>query len=117
MDKPVIVKHPDAAIVNVFKTVTFSCTARGYDIIDITWRKIGSSVLPVTATKTIRWSLNEVTSILTITVAAGYYSGKYYCTATNKVGPASSNNATLLVQGTFCNVCTYVHIILSVEVN
>ena len=97
---PVIVKHPDSTAVNVFKTVTFSCTARGYDIINITWRKVGSSTLPITATNMTKKSLNEVTSILIITLAAGYYSGKYYCMATNKFGLAISNNATLLVQGT-----------------
>ena len=98
--RPVITKHPDAITVNVFKTAIFRCTAKGYDITDIIWQKVGSSRLPSTAkTVTMTQSLNELTSSLTITLAAGYYSGGYYCVASNKAGKEYSNTATLLVQG------------------
>ena len=100
MGRPVIIKHPDVTTVAVFKTAIFRCTAEGYDITDIIWRKVGSPRLPLTAkTVMMKQSLNEVTSILTITIAAGYYSGEYYCIASNKAGKVYSNTATLLVQG------------------
>ena len=102
--QPVIVKHPDSSSVPVFKTTTFSCTAKGYNITDILWQKVGSSRLPSTIKTVMKQSLNEVTSILTITVAAGYYSGKYYCIASNKAGKAYSKNATLFVQGNVLKV-------------
>ena len=99
--QPVIVKDPDSTTVTVFKTATFSCTAKGYNITDILWQKVGSSGLPSTTKTVMKQSSNEVTSILTITVAAGYYSGKYYCIASNKAGKAYSKNATLFVKGNF----------------
>ena len=99
MDRPIIVKHPDATTVTVYKTAKFRCTAKGYDITDISWQKAGSFELPLTAKTMIKQSSDEVTSILTITAAAGYYSGKYYCIASNKAGKIYSNNATLFVQG------------------
>ena len=96
---PAFLKHPGAAKVNIFTNITFSCTAKGFNITDLVWRKVGSSRLPSTATTITEWSSNEVTSILTITETAGYYTGKYYCTATNKAGETSSNQAVLSVQG------------------
>ena len=99
MDQPVIVKHPDSTTVIVYKTAIFKCTAKGYDIVDIIWQRVGSSELPLTAKTVTKRSLNEVTSILTITASAGYYSGTYYCIASNKAGKAYSNNATLFVKG------------------
>ena len=96
---PAFLKHPGAVKVNIFTNITFSCTAKGFNITDLVWRKVGSSRLPLTATTITEWSLNEVTSILTITETAGYYTGKYYCTATNKAGEKSSDQAKLLVQG------------------
>ena len=104
MGLPEIIKHPEDVTVVVFKTATFKCTIKGYDITNVTWRKVGSSKLPQTAEKVINQSLNHVTSILTITLAAGYYSGKYYCIASNKAGKVSSNNATLFVQGNLIKI-------------
>lgn len=96
---PVILKQPDPATVNVFKTVKFSCTIKGYDIADVTWRKVGSDGLPLTAAIMTKWLSDEVISTLTITLAAGYYSGKYYCVVTNEAGQIISNSASLFVKG------------------
>ena len=92
-------KDPVSATANISTNVTLSCTAKGFNITELIWRKGGSSRLPLTATNKTKWSSNEVTSILTITKTAGYYRGKYYCVATNNAGEASSNQAQLLVQG------------------
>lgn len=101
--RPVFTKHPVAATVNISLNVMFSCTARGYDITNVTWMKVGSSRLPLTAMTELSFkrSRSRVTSILTITNTAGYYSGKYYCMATNKAGQTYSNQADLLVQGCY----------------
>ena len=96
---PAFLKDPGPATVNISANVTFSCTAKGFNITDLVWRKVGSSRLPLTATNKTKWSSNEVTSILTITKTAGYYRGKYYCVATNNAGETPSNQAQLLVQG------------------
>ena len=98
---PTFLKHPGGVTVNISTNVTFSCVAKGFNITDLVWRKVGSSRLPLTATTITEWSLNEVTSILTITKTAGYYTGKYYCLATNKAGEKSSDQAKLLVQGDY----------------
>ena len=65
----------------------------------VTWRKV-DSILPITATVTNTLSLNQVTSVLTITGVAGYYGGLYYCIAMNQVGSTPSKHAKLIVQGT-----------------
>ena len=96
---PFFIKHPDAVTVNISMNVTFKCIAKGFGLTNITWRKVGSSRLPSTATVLTKQSSSKMHSILTITSTAGYYTGKYYCVATNTAGHASSNQADLLVQG------------------
>ena len=96
---PVFLKHPGSATANVSTNASFSCAARGFNITDLVWRKVGLSRLPLTATTMTKWSSNEVTSIITITNIVGYYMGKYYCKAMNKAGETSSIQAELLVQG------------------
>ena len=98
---PVFLKHPGTTTVNISTNVTFSCTAKGFNITDVIWRKVGSSRLPLAATVTIKRSPSKVRSILKITNAAGYYTGKYYCKAINTAGQTSSNQADLIVQGDY----------------
>ena len=101
MNLPVFLKHPGSATVNISTNVTFSCTAKGFSIIDVVWRKVGSSRLPLATTIITKWSWSssEVTSNITFIKVVGYHMGKYYCTAMNEAGETSSKQADLLVQG------------------
>ena len=96
---PKIIKQPSRANVQYYSTVTFTCTVEAFGYTTVVWRKVGS-ILPISATVKNTPSLNEVSSILTITGVAGYYGGFYYCIAMNQAGSTLSNNAELIVQGT-----------------
>ena len=93
-----IINAPKSVKVETFESVMFRCVAEGYGLITVTWKKVGS-VLPLTATINNSGSVGKVTSVLTITRAAGFYSGQYYCIARNKAGPVRSHYANLYVQG------------------
>jgi len=95
---PKISKHPSAMNVSVFGSVAFKCTAEGFDVIEVTWQRVGCA-LPITSTITTVNSTNKVTSILQITKSSGYYSGQYYCTARNSAGTVKSQQASLHVEG------------------
>ena len=66
--------------------------------------------MPVTAEVTEEKSLNEVSSILTITKVVGYYVGQYYCIAESEVGAVVSQTANLYVQGNTINVYHVLHV-------
>ena len=85
--------------INVYESVLFKCSASGFGALKIVWKRIEHN-MPLTAEVTEEMSLNEITSILKITKAAGYYSGQYCCVVENKVGEVGSWTAYLLVQGT-----------------
>ena len=99
MSPPKIIQQPSGANVQYFSTVKFNCTVETFGYSTIVWRKVGS-LLPITATVNNTSSVNEITSVLTITRVAGYYGGLYYCITTNQAGSTVSNHAELNVQGT-----------------
>ena len=96
---PVFIQHPISRTVEAFSSVMFECKVQGYGYINIEWRKFGFD-LPRTANINNINSTNEVISVLNITSTVGYYSGQYYCIATNSAGQtAVSLYANLSVQG------------------
>jgi len=96
---PTISKHPSTMNISVFGSVSFECTAEGFNVTEVTWQRVGCA-LPLTATISNTNSTNKVTSILRITKSSGYYSGQYYCTARNSAGTVKSQQASLHVDGT-----------------
>jgi len=95
---PQILNHPKDRSVNVFEPAVFECMAEGFGVVAITWRRDGYK-LPSTATTQTTRVQNKVTSVLSITRTAGYYSGQYYCVVKNEAGVTESNHANLQVQG------------------
>jgi len=95
---PAIFKHPESVNISVCESASLKCTAHGYGLITIVWKRHGFS-LPSTATITEIKSSNAITSILTITGGIGYYSGEYYCVAKTKAEEIPSHIAILQVQG------------------
>ena len=84
--------------INFYESVSFKCTASGFGVLKIVWKRVNQN-MPLTAEVAEEKSLNEITSILKITKAAGYYSGQYYCVAVNEVGEVISEIANLYIQG------------------
>ena len=84
--------------IGFYESVSFKCTAHGYGVIKLVWERAEHN-MPTTAVVTKETSLNEISSILEITKAVGYYSGKYYCSAENEFGTIVSQTAHLYVQG------------------
>ena len=64
----------------------------------LVWKRVEQN-MPITAVVTEEKLLNEISSILEITKAVGYYGGKYYCVAENEIGSVVSQTANLYVQG------------------
>ena len=95
---PTILKQPNNMTINVYESVLFKCSASGFGILKIVWKRVKHN-MPVTAEVTEEKSLNKITSILKITKTAGYYSGQYYCVAENQVGGVISQIANLYIQG------------------
>ena len=93
--------QPVSISTTVCSTVQFICTARGFQLIHVVWKKDGSSKLPRTAVITPSSSLdmNDITTTLQINETIGYYSGWYTCVARNSAGIVSSYNAILHVKG------------------
>ena len=103
---PLIIKQPASTTVEPFGRVMFECRVQTVGKTSIVWEKDQSS-LPVTAAIDNITSLNEVTSILTITGVNGFYRGFYYCIAKNKAGQTMSRYASLSVQGKCCALGKY----------
>ena len=78
--------------------VSFKCIFRGFGIIKIVWKRVKYD-MPVTVEVTEKKTINEITSILKFTKAAGYYAGQYYCVGESEVGEIVSQTANLHVQG------------------
>ena len=96
---PTILEQPNNMTINFYKLVSFRCTAQGFGVLKIVWKRVKHK-MPVTAKVTEEKSLNKITSILKIAKTAVYYSGQYYCVAENQVGKVNSWTAKLHVQGT-----------------
>ena len=91
MGLPVITRQPGSTTVQVSSTGSFTCTARSYGVVSLTWRRLNSK-LPVNADIAISKSVNEITSVLRLD-SVGYYKGYYYCVAENNVGKVNSTFA------------------------
>ena len=104
-----MLKQPNDVTIYLYGSISFECTAQGVAPIQIIWKRVEHNI-PITAIVTEQISLNEISSVLTVDKAVGYYSGQYYCVVTSRVGSVASRTANLHVQG--CNVqnklCTYV---------
>ena len=98
MSLPTISEQPSDMNITVYKSVSFKCTAIGFQLLNIVWKRVEDN-MPITAVVTENKSLNSISSILRITEVVGYYSGQYYCIVENEVGKVTSQTANLLVQG------------------
>ena len=98
MPLPRITRQPDDVYVTTLcNSASFVCTAHGYGLIKTVWKRVNYT-LPVTADVTEKKSLNELSSILTISEIFGYYSGQYYCIVENKAGKITSRIVNLFVK-------------------
>jgi len=95
---PRISEQPNNMTIDIFKSVSLKCTARGFGLSEIIWKRIRYAI-PVIAETTSIISMNEITSVLKITNTVGYYSGQYYCIAKNEAGKTISQFAYLNVTG------------------
>ena len=93
---PTITVQPDSVNVTVYKSASFKCTAYGFGLTKILWKRINYTV-PATADINEERSMNTLTSTLMISQIIGYYSGWYYCVAENAAGEATSHIAKLHV--------------------
>ena len=98
MGLPVITRQPRSTTVQVFSAGSFTCTARSYGIVSLTWKRL-SSKLPVTASISTSKSSNEITSVLRLD-SVGYYKGYYYCVAENSAGEINSTFVHFAIVGT-----------------
>lgn len=101
---PIISEQPNDTKANVYESVSFKCTAHGFGVITIVWKRQKHN-MPITAVVTEEKLLNGVSSILKITKSIGYYNGQYYCVAENNGGKNFSQTANLHIQGTGSNIC------------
>ena len=100
---PVILQHPKDVNIMAFGIAKFQCAAKGYDA-NITWQKHELSLLPRTSRiYNDAKDEDEIKSILEISNAVGYYTGKYCCIAYNEAGSVSSC-ANLTVKGTYLSI-------------
>ena len=99
MALPVITRQPRSTTAQVSITGSFTCTARSYGAVSLTWKKLNSK-LPVTTDITVSRSLNEITSVLRLE-SVGYYKGYYYCVAENSAGTVNSTFAHFDIIGTY----------------
>ena len=98
MSLPTISEHPNDMNINVLNSVSFKCTAQGFGVLKIVWKRVKHN-MPLTAKVTEEKTLNTITSILKFTTTIGYYSGQYYCVAEGEAGEVASQTANLHIQG------------------
>ena len=97
---PVIMVQPVSIVVNVTDDIIMKCTVRSYGDVKITWKKLNSTLPSSAVPKEIK-SINEITSILNISNAIGYYKGYYYATISNIAGEINSSMVYLNVSGKY----------------
>ena len=102
---PVITRQPRSTTVQVFSTGSFTCTARSYGAVSLTWKRF-NSILPETADITVSRGLNEITSVLRLE-SVGYYKGYYYCVVENSAGIVNSTFAHFDITGMYVARYTY----------
>ena len=94
-DQPDITAHPGSVATPERDNLTLTCNATGNPIPTISWTRDGS---PVNTTTNSRISFSENKKQLTITNVNRTDSGEYQCVASNELGNATTNVATLDVQ-------------------
>ena len=104
MALPVITRQPRSTTAQVLRTGSFTCTARSYGAVSLSWKKLNSK-LPVTTEITVSWGLNEITSVLRLE-SVGYYKGYYYCVVENSAGIVNSTFAHFDIIGMYICECT-----------
>ena len=89
-----IITNPSNAKVPALTNVTFTCSASNINGVthSFSWHRSNGNI-PNTR------STGQNTNALTITRVTPLDVGKYYCTVTNDAGSASSQRATLRVNG------------------
>ena len=86
MAPPVISEHPNDMNISVFHTALFKCSAYGFGVVKIVWKRVKYN-MPVTAEVTEEKEIpNGITSVLKIISSVGHYSGQFYCIAENEAG-------------------------------
>jgi len=124
---PIFLSHPNHTRADVFNDVRFTCSAVGYGIVTLMWKRMGILRVPITAVQVNSTLHDVVDSTLHIKRVNGYYAGEYYCIAENSAGQVKSKIASLLVQGMICvhvvcvcaavmHVCVFVSIYYNVFV-
>ena len=93
---PIITMQPDDVNASVYKSALFKCTAHGFQLTKILWKRINYT-LPATADIIEEKALNTLSSTLKIYDIIGYHSGWYYCVADNAAGKVTSDIAQLHV--------------------
>ena len=88
---PVIVEQPYSfTTVSANDEAVINCTISGYGDIEITWKKINSTLPNSAVVDNETESVNEIQSILRIPNVIGYYKGYYYATIKNSAGEINS---------------------------
>ena len=109
---PTFLEQPTNKNINLYETVSFKCTAQGFGVLKIAWKRVKYD-MPTTEKPIEKKLLNKFTSTLKFTKTAGYYSGQYYCVAENEVGNLPSRTANLHVQGNNNVIIHYIFVMLS----
>lgn len=99
MDVPEIVKQPQPVAVDVRDRapILIDCIIRSYGDVNITWKKLNSSLPHPAVVDTKMISVNEIRSVLRIPNIIGYYKGYYYATINNSAGAINSTRVYLNV--------------------
>ena len=97
-DKPEITTHPQGVTPKEGNNATVSCNAIGNPSPSITWTKNGSIISTAGDPRSTFGADNKS---LTITNVSRADSGQYQCVASNNLGKATSNAATIDVQCMF----------------
>ena len=96
-----VTEHPKSVWVDFYGSVAFQCRAKQYGIIQVQWKKVGSSRLPKSSNTFITITKDGVNSTLKIDQIIHRYKGYYYCVVKNEIGEVNSSIAQLHVNGKF----------------
>ena len=96
IDQPEITTHPISTVEIEGSNLLLTCSATGNPTPSISWNKDGTLI---NVGGDPRINLTEQNTTLSITNASRGDDGQYRCVASNSLGNATSNTATLDVQG------------------
>ena len=93
---PVIAEQPYSyTTVSANDEAVINCTVSGYGDIEITWKKLNSTLPKSAVVDNETESVNEIQSILRIPNVIGYYEGYYYAIISNNAGNVRSREVYL----------------------